>query len=190
MGTSSYPLCLFLAWASAECPTLTISARTILCSGKDHVHRHVWSNLMVCFIAWNYIDCESMFPSDLCWSSLMTWSRPCCVWISLNKWMFCSALTFNLCSHLLCFIGCQICRYNWFLCHMQAGYVTLCSFRRPAQKIPFCTFSWHGKWLLSFVPFPSFLFCPKFADCAGVIISKGKVKRMQLCLLCQLIKEA
>lgn len=45
--------------------------------------------------------------------------------ISLNEEMFCTALTFNLCLHLLWSIGCQICWYHWFLCHVRARYVTL-----------------------------------------------------------------
>ncbi len=34
-----------------------------------------------------------------------------------------------------------------------------------------------------------FRFCSQFADCAGVIISKGKEERIQLCLLFLLMKQ-
>lgn len=74
----------------------------------------------------NYTDCDSVFSSDLFWKLFNdTELISCCVRISLNEEMFCTALTFNLCLHLLWSIGCQICWYHWFLCHTQARYVTL-----------------------------------------------------------------
>lgn len=67
-----------------------------------------------------------MFSSDL-FRKLFNDAEltPCCVRISLNLEMFCTALTFNLCLHLLWSIGCQICWYHWFWCHVRARYVTL-----------------------------------------------------------------
>ena len=82
--------------------------------GWFHSYDPVWRSLR------NSRDRASMFPSDLSVSSVTDMElRPCCVWISLNKWMFSDALTFNLCSHLLCSTGCQI-WYHWRLCHVHA----------------------------------------------------------------------
>lgn len=106
---------------SAQCVALTVTVTRICrcmwssCDGPFHsseLHR-LWLHVFL-WPFWELFNDMELIP--------------CCVWISLNKWMLCSALTFNLCSHLLWSIGCQICWYNWFLCHMQAGYVTSWSF--------------------------------------------------------------
>lgn len=58
----------------------------------------------------NHTDCDSVLSSDLSgklFNGTLLASR--CFRISLNKEMFCAALTFNLCSHLRWSIGCQIC---------------------------------------------------------------------------------
>lgn len=170
LNRNSYLLTFFVfqdtVRASAKCLALTVTAIRIFCSGKGSIRRldPIWWAVP----AQNYTDCVSVFSLWPFWRLFNdTELIPCWVWISLNEWMFCGALTFNLCLHLLWPIGCQICWYHWFLCHTHARYVNSWSLRLPSQKISFSTF----------------LFCSKFADCAGMIISKGKVKRMH-CFCC------
>lgn len=111
-----------------------------------------------------------------------------CEYISLKEGMFCSALTLNLCSHLLRSIGCQISWYHWFLCHVETLCVSFWLFRHPSEKISFCTLSRHVKWLLNFVTLCSFMFYSALTLLTVLFgISKGKVRGSKLC---RLIKHA
>lgn len=63
---------------------------------------------------------------DLSRSCLMTRSsHPAAYGSPFNSGMFCGALTFNLCSHLLGSIRSQICWYHWFVCRSQSSLYRL-----------------------------------------------------------------
>lgn len=99
----------------------------------------------------NHTDCDSVLSSDLSGKLFNgTLLASCCFRISLNKEMFCTALTFNLCSHLRWSIGCQICWYHRFLCHMQTCVV----FGHPTEKGSFST---HLPVLLCAAPSSAFI---------------------------------